>query len=662
MLTLLESSFKYSYLYSLVNEYRLYMTLIDSFSRLKRLIMINNPINKAAFSINEKHSNNNSLRRFIHCLFAENLIDKKRIYWDTDHCGYIYKLKNAPDKILFNNMEIYPADTFFNYGDIYLINKNNQKEIIQTTDYLLDKLVDELDIKFNHNNINKLKSDIKNSINNDINARNYRTKWLTQINSQMEEGNIRYFTDWVTEQYSVRNAALFLDQWGSLEGHPYYPTWKSRPNMSFQDVAAYSPEFNATVNLTIMALRRDMAYVESLPHVSNIHEWFLQQFPIVAQQWVKWLSQQGKDPQQWLPLPVHEWHLNHWVKQQAASLIEDEILFIDGPQLETKPTMSFRTMLPTDAANHAFIKLPIAVWMTSEMRSLQAKSIHMGPRISQIIDDILNHEHGFNGKIQSLREDMGIYYRHAIEQDDAAGRFLSVVFRCAEVYENNDHLLPITVATLFTDLPYQPRPIFTELIEKSGLTPRQWFNHYATVILEPCISLFLLYGVALEAHQQNTQVLFTAQGIPEKFLIRDYGDGRTFLPLLNQRGYQLQAYRWPGILPTVFEEDIEPVRTFLIDACLVSHLHELAVHLTRYYRLTNHQLWRELKTIVHDIFKQLQPRIDANLWQHEYQIFMNAPWQTRSLLSMHIQQYTNYRIQHGLTNPFRLFPEIISTP
>ncbi|MEX6368041.1 hypothetical protein AB6F62_08035 [Providencia huaxiensis] len=39
--------------------------------------------------------------------------------------------------------------------------------------------------------------------------------------------------------------------------------------MSLEDVAALSPEFNATVNLTVMALRQDMAYVESLPHVES---------------------------------------------------------------------------------------------------------------------------------------------------------------------------------------------------------------------------------------------------------------------------------------------------------------------------------------------------------------------------------------------------------
>lgn len=192
-------------------------------------------------------------------------------------------------------------------------------------------------------------------------------------------------------------------------------------------------------------------------------------------------------------------------------------------------------MLPTDATNKAFVKLPIAVWMTSEMRSLQAKSIHMGPRISQLIDTILKQEKNFHGKLESLREDLGIHYRHAIEQDDSAGRFLSVVFRCTNSYERSDNLLPITVATLFTALPNQQKPIFTELIEKSGLTPREWFRSYTKVILEPVISMYLIYGIALEAHQQNTQVLFTSEGIPEKCLIRDYGDGRAFYPYCTNK-------------------------------------------------------------------------------------------------------------------------------
>ncbi|MEX6036543.1 hypothetical protein [Providencia hangzhouensis] len=72
--------------------------------------MISNPIKKVAFNINEKHSNNNALRRLIHCLFAENLIDKK-----ASLLGYrplwVYFINRKPLIIFFKNMEIYPVDT-----------------------------------------------------------------------------------------------------------------------------------------------------------------------------------------------------------------------------------------------------------------------------------------------------------------------------------------------------------------------------------------------------------------------------------------------------------------------------------------------------------------------------------------------------------------------
>ena len=91
-------------------------------------------------------------------------------------------------------------------------------------------------------------------------------------------------------------------------------------------------------------------------------------------------------------------HLEHWILGHFAKEIDEGILLPFGPEIETAPSMSFRTMLPTAPAL-PFIKLPVAIWMTSEMRSLRAKSIHMGPRISTIIEDITDVEQGFDGKL-----------------------------------------------------------------------------------------------------------------------------------------------------------------------------------------------------------------------------------------------------------------------
>ncbi|MDP3976447.1 MAG: ferric iron reductase [Pseudomonas sp.] len=85
----------------------------------------------------------------------------------------------------------------------------------------------------------------------------------------------------------------------------------------------------------------------------------------------------------------------------------------------------------------------------------------------------------------------------------------------------------------------------------------------------------------MQAHPQNTMVLFSRDSKAHSLLIRDFGDGRTYAPLLEERGYALQPHLQPGILPTVFGEDIEPVRMFVLDAAFLTHLHEMALWLTK---------------------------------------------------------------------------------
>ncbi|MCL6409231.1 IucA/IucC family siderophore biosynthesis protein, partial [Dickeya dadantii] len=171
------------------------------------------------------------------------------------------------------------------------------------------------------------------------------------------------------------------------------------------------------------------------------------------------------------------------------------------------------TVLPVEPPSSPFIKLPVAIWMTSEMRSLQAKSIHMGPRISTIIEAILAQEGGFEQRLAFFREEAAFHYKHAVHQDDALGKHLSVVFRDARVYERSDGALPVTVATLFTALPHRDQPLFTELVTLSGLGAEAWFRQYVRAVTRPVIAIYLLYGIGLEAHQQNSQILFSPEGV-----------------------------------------------------------------------------------------------------------------------------------------------------
>lgn len=600
----------------------------------------------------------NGLRRIVRCLFAEKILDKGvLIFAPQGHWAWL-PLWDKHALIFFDDLRAAPADTFINRGSITLVESNGVRTAIETPDQLIDLLRNCFDFSPSDEGVAGLKADMANSIDNDALARIYRDAWNADLSNAIVSTGASGLVDYLRKQSSVRDAAGLLDQWGSLEGHPFYPTWKSKPDLSPEEVALLSPEFNARVGVRIASLRGDMAYMERMPHVHSYHDWFASNFPALWKSWKEQLNARQLNERDWLPLPIHDWHLEHYVKREYASEIEDGLLITEGPNLETLPTMSFRTMMPQLPA--PFIKLPVALWLTSEQRSLQAKSIHMGPRISTVIQRILAEENGFDQTLGIFPEEVAFHYKHAVKQEDRPGRHLSVAYRASkEAFERTDGLLPITVAALFTQSPSNGRPLITELVERNGVRPpsevvEAYFRQYARVVTRPVIGIYLLYGIGLEAHQQNTSVLFSADGLPRSLLIRDFGDGRTYAPLLSGRGYELKPYVYPGILPTVFSDDIEPVRTFVLDACFVCHLHEVALMLTSEYELAPSRLWEILREETEGAFEAVAPRVSRDLWQSERTEFLERPWPTRSVLRMHLLKYSDYRLQHHLPNPLGL--------
>ncbi|ARU88946.1 IucA/IucC family siderophore biosynthesis protein [Pseudomonas sp. M30-35] len=600
-------------------------------------------------------SRHNALRRLIRCLFAEGILDRSQLIVSEDGHSATFPLPDAT--LLFERIQMAPANTVCNDGEVVLIDAKHATRVpIRTHQQLIDALRSSFDFSPTDEGVEGLKADVENSVQNDIQARQYRHGWNQQLAAAARTTGLG-FSDYLRQHCSTQDAAILLDQWGSLEGHPYYPTWKARPGMTPEEVEQFSPEFNAKVTLRIAALRADMLASESMPHVRDYHSWFASQYPAHWQRWKAALNARDLNENEWWPLPIHSWHLNNYVLSTYAAEIEEGILITEGPDIETLPTMSYRTMMPAQAGGAPLIKLPIAVWMTSEQRSLQAKSIHMGPRISKVITQILEAENSFDQSLEIFPEEIGLRFKHAVTQDDNPGKHLSVVFRRSrEAFERTDQGLPITVASLFTRLPQTERPLFTDLIERDGTlaTHEQvttWFAQYCKVVTHPVIAIYMLYGIGLEAHQQNTMIVFSPDGIARSVLIRDFGDGRTYAPLLEARGHRLAPHIQPGILPTVFSDDIEPVRMFVIDACFLSHLHEMALALSREYAIEDTRLWDILSEQTQHAFAAIKDRVDPSFWDTEHRAFLLEPWPTRSLLRMHLLKYSDYRLQHTLTNP-----------
>nr|WP_246583380.1 IucA/IucC family protein [Bradyrhizobium iriomotense] len=592
----------------------------------------------------------------VRCLFAERLLEPDALLWARD--GNQAWLPFGPSRggLQFSDLRRAPAGTLLNRGPIEFLDETGTRSSIDDPSELIRLVTPSLAIPPASDGVQHLLRDVENSMRNDVLARRHREHWSADLRGKVAEAGVQGFLAYLQKSQPPHLTAMALDQWGALEGHPFYPTWKAKPNLSPEDVTALSPEFGARVRVRIAALRKEWSYVEKMPHVGSYSEWFAQNFPELWRDWAAGLIARGKSPEDWVPLPVHIWHLDNFVHREFSSEIASGAFDPDGPEVVTLPSMSFRTMLPDTQEPRPFIKLPVAIWMTSEQRTLQAKSIHMGPRLSTLISDILSKERDISDRLEIFTEELGAILHHPATGDEHPGRFLSVVYRNSEALARDDGLLPITVAALLTASPIDGRPLICELIARNGNESEAeisaFFRAYVETVIRPTLAMYLLYGIAFEAHQQNSTILFDEAGRPQKLLIRDFGDGRSFSPLSRERGHQLKPFTRAGILPTTFDDDISLVRSFVIDACFVCHLHEMALCLREHYSMSGAGLWRILREETEAVFDTIRPRMLSDVfWQEELTAFLEKPWRSRSVLRMHLERYRDYRVEHELPNP-----------
>ncbi|MEX2746249.1 IucA/IucC family siderophore biosynthesis protein [Rhizobium mongolense] len=603
-----------------------------------------------------ENASRNALSRLVRCLFAERLLEPDQLLWARDGHQARLPLSKSRRLLHFTDLRRAPAGTLQNRGLIEVLDGTGVRHRIDDPSGLMSEVVPALTISPASDGLENLLRDVENSVRNDFLARRHREHWSAELCGKVAEAGAQGFLAYLANSLPPHLAAITIDQWGALEGHPFHPTWKAKPGLSPKDVSALSPEFGARVRVRLTGLRKEWLYVEKMPHIGSYWEWFSQKFPDLWRAWAEALDQRGKSPEDWLPLPVHSWHLENFVRREFASEIASGVFDPDGPEVLTRPSMSFRTMLADTQEPRPFIKLPVAIWMTSAQRTLAAKSIHMGPRLSTLISDILSKDEDLHERLEIFTEELGAILHHPETGDEHPGRFLSVVYRNVAALARNDGLLPVTVAALLTASPIDGRPLICELIARNGdesnATVSAFFRAYARTVIWPTLGMYLLYGIGFEAHQQNSTILFDETGRARKLLIRDFGDACSFAPLFKDRGHRLKPFSRKEELPSTFDDDISLVRSFVIDACFICHLHEIALCLNQQYILTGTNLWRILREEVEAAFDALRPRMLSDaFWLEERKAFLENPWRTCSVLRMRLERYREVRVEHELPNP-----------
>lgn len=597
------------------------------FETLDSSVLYNKGLRKTLIKQHLRTAQNRAFQQLVSALVLENMLPEdchimsegrageKRILLGIDHLSLLIQ----------QNRPVY-VGLFRSYESIILV--QGKDIIIRKLDHpaeLIDILAFIMGPEHNEHYL-RLLSEITNSFLNDALCSTYREHKNRLFEKALTTQENQSFWQWLLNSGEYKNITLFLEQWSSV-GHPYHPIRKAKESLSPSEVVSLSPEFNASILVRLAAVRNDRVHVETSTHCENIEKYMQNHFPVLFNQWRKKLTALGYAPHDYIPIPVHPWQAEHILEPFRKSQANDDTIpFINGPEFPAAPTMSFRTVVPMADTESPHVKLAMGLRLTSVPRTISPRSCQMGPRISDLLLDILSKDRELGKTIEIVPEQIGIHFQEADEKNNKIAKNLACIFRKNIFSDQRDGEVVIPAAALTVPCPGSGLPMFFEIFSKSDNGTLEQihyvFRKYLNTLLGGLLRLFLVYGIALEAHQQNTLVKVSRSGNLQKFLFRDFGGIRIHQPTLFSKGFTLKLHT--DRLTVV--DNWTAIRNKLMIAAYHYHIGYMTTVFAEHFLVDDWVFWADVADVTKNVFTQLKTEVSPELWEQEYNALLNAPW------------------------------------
>ena len=264
--------------------------------------------------------------------------------------------------------------------------------------------------------------------------------------------------------------AAFLD-------HPVYPTSRARPGLSDAEVVAYAPEFAPSFALRWVAVPAERVVSSAGP--AGLPAW--------------WPEGDGAS----VPFPVHPLTLPA-VRDLPGVVVHD------GPELVVRPTLSMRTV-EIDARTHLKLPLVTSTLGARNRRSIKPGTLEDGARAERLLREVLRGE-----------PDLGVLVAGEQTYAHAGHEHLAWMVRSLPPGEI------VSVAALLAPSPEPaggPRVLDDLAARFHGGDVAALLTEYLRLLFAWNVRLFVGYGIALEAHQQNLALVFGDGGT--RLLVKD---------------------------------------------------------------------------------------------------------------------------------------------
>ena len=576
-----------------------------------------------------KHADRNMQYRVVNALIKENIWTHSTTIFKENHYITI-----EFEQVLLNVHYKYESALSRYEFDGPIIYMNHQhKESVDSLENLLGILVTDfhIDIPFH------LKSELIHSRDSFIEVYkefDTRHEYLQRHDKYINDSERLNFFTWL-EKLKKNNDIddVLYSESLIFEGHPTHPLTKTKLPLSMEEVRTYSPEFEKIINLKVMLIHNEYVNVTTILD----HSQFIlnEVIPEYLDELHTFMNDRERLLKEYKVILVHPWQYEHTIRNKFKEWLQNHILISTPFHVPSKATSSFRTM---SLINHPYhVKLPVNVQATSAVRTVSPETTIDGPKLSQALHRELNQY----TQLDVVLEPYGLFAK--TDSDDA--RQLACIIR-EKPFIKNDGILLVTGALVNKNV------VDNEITVDSYLkwinddinqhTIHQFMRNYTRQLVTPLLALIQDYGIALEAHMQNTLVHLGPK-YQIQFIVRDLGGSRIDIKTLSQRLKHIEVEN-----KSLLADSIEEVIMKFQHAVVQNQLAELIFHFKKYEFIKEEELFNIIQEEIEVAINDTKPHADTLR-----KVLFGPTITVKALLKMRMKKKVKKYLNISLDNPIK---------
>lgn len=404
---------------------------------------------------------------------------------------------------------------------------------------------------------------------------------------------------------------------GEMTGHPWITYNKGRIGFGYDDYLQFAPEQKKPIKISWIAVHNKIGTFHSVKGLAYKDVIEKELSEAARKRFTEKMKAMNLQPDHYFFMPIHIWQWNHSIVTMfAAEIAKTEILPLGEDDDQYLPQQSIRTFVNITNKEKYHVKLPMSILNTLVYRGLPSERTVIAPEVTTFMKNILENDPflkdecrlGLLGEVATMNVDHPTF-NHVKGAPYQYLELLGVVWRESIYQELTEGEHAITLAALL-HVDHHGTSFVSKLIEKSGLTAREWVKKLVKAILPPLLHYLYQYGTVFSPHGQNT-VLVLKDYIPERTIMKDFVDDVNIsdqpFPELDVLSTELKQ--------VLRSEAPEGLTQFILTGLFICHFRYLSNILEEKEAFSEQQFWRIIR---HEIitYQQRFPHL-----QERYQLF-----------------------------------------